>query len=97
MSTIPFIFEDIAGPTSGTLGVLTPRILIKNIDAAKIRKSLSEISAQISEILQDIKNVGEFKLKEVQLSVEINAEGGVALIGNAKAGTKGAISLTFSI
>lgn len=97
MSTIPVIVED----TTSRPGTLSGGTLSdagkKNIDTEKLRNSLSELSGQISEILQDIKNVGDFKLREVNLSVEISAEGGVALIGTAKAGAKGAISLTFSV
>ncbi len=101
MTTIPVIVEDIESESKpdGTLGggILSPESKIRNIDADKLRQSLSELSGQISGVLQDIKAVGSFKLKEVQLSVEISAEGGVALIGSAKAGAKGAITLTFSV
>lgn len=37
-----------------------------------------------------------YRLTEVQVQLEITAEGGVALIGSVKAGAKGAITLTFS-
>ena len=94
MKTIPVVVEETNETGSGTLGVLTPGTVIKNIDADKIRQSLSDLSGQISGILQDIKAVGDFKLKEVQLSVQIGAEGGVALIGTAKAKAEGAITLT---
>ncbi len=100
MAIIPVIVEDAESKTEpGTLGggILSPESKIKNIDADKLRKSLSELSGQVSNVLQDIKDVGNFKLKEVQISVEISAEGGVALIGSAKAGAKGAITLTFSV
>ncbi len=102
MAIIPVIVEDTkseSDPRAGTLssGILSPGNKIKEIDAEKLRKSLSDLSGQISDVLQDIKDVGNFKLKEVQISVEISAEGGVALIGSAKAGAKGAITLTFSV
>lgn len=96
MSTIPIVFDENVESPSGTLGVLTPGTIIKHVDADKIRQSLADLSGQISGILQDIKAVGDFKLKEVQLSVQIGAEGGVALIGTAKAKAEGAITLTFS-
>ncbi len=48
--------------------------------------SLADLSGKISQILQDIKNVGDFKLKKVELGVEISAQGGVSLIGSVKAG-----------
>jgi hypothetical protein len=97
MSTIPIIIEESVDSESETLGVLSRGTLTKYVDTAKLRESLSDFSEKISSILLDIKAVGEFRLKEVQLSVEINAEGGIALIGHTKAGIKGAIDLTFSL
>jgi hypothetical protein len=99
METIPVIVEETDEPQSGTLGgVLTPRSRTKEIDTGKLRQSISRLSEQISGIFADIKKVGDFQLKQIQLSVEITAEGGVALVGiaNAKAGAKGAITLTFA-
>ena len=100
MSRIPVIVEREHGPREdATLrgGLLTPDFHLKELDIEKIRESLSSLSGQISEVLQDIKSVGSFKLKEVQVSVEISVSGGVALIGTASAGVKGAVSLMFSL
>lgn len=103
MSTIPIVVaeEEKAKPKSGTLGggTKSPKtgIKIKHIDTEVLRASLGTLSTQISEVLPSIKKeFGEFKLKEVQLQVEVSAEGGVALIGTAKAGTSRAITLTFA-
>ena len=98
MNTIPIRLEESTESQSGTLGVLTPGSVIKHVSADKIRESLAELSGQIAEILHDIKAVGDFKLKQVQIAVEITAEGGVALIGIGKAevGAKGAMTLTFA-
>ncbi len=99
MNTIPILFEQESQQSeSGTLGVLTPTTerVIKEIDADKIKQSLSELSSKLSDMFQDIKAVGNFQLKTVQLSVEISAEGGVSLIANAKAGASGTVTLTFS-
>ncbi len=97
MPTIPVIVERGKEPQSGTLGVLTAATQIKEIDTEKMRQSFSKLSEQLSILLQDIKQVGQFKLKEVQLQVEVTAEGGVALIGVAKVGVSGAITLTFAV
>ena len=101
MATIPIVFEVSSGETlqskSQMLGLLTERNVIKEVDVDKIRKSLSNFSEHISSIFKDIKNIGDFKLKEIQLAIEISVEGGVALIGNVKAGTKGTVNLTFSM
>lgn len=96
MATIPVILDDSPTIKPETLGVLTQARVIKNIDVGKIRTSLADRSGQISAMLQDIKAVGDFKLKEVQVAVEVSAEGSVALIGSISAGAKGAITLTFS-
>ncbi len=96
MPTIPVIVERATEPQSGTLGVLTSSTRIKEIDADTLRQSFSKLSEQLSTLLHDIKQVGQFKLTEVQLQVEVTAEGGVALIGVAKAGVSGAITLTFT-
>jgi hypothetical protein len=97
MATISVIVEE--GETrTGTLrgGVLSPEGKIKEIEVDTLKKSLSDLSGNISEVLKEVKSVGDFKLKEVEIGVEISAEGGFALVGCAKAGAKGAIKLKFS-
>jgi hypothetical protein len=47
-------------------------------------------------MLNDVKQVGGFQLKQVTIQVEVTAEGGIELVGTAKLGGKGAITLTFS-
>lgn len=96
MATIPVFMESDNNPAAGTLSVLNPRPVIKEMDAGKIRESLTQLSAQLSGLFQDIKHVGAFQLTQVQLQVGVTAEGGVALIGVAKAGVSGTITLTFS-
>ncbi len=104
MSTIPVIVEEdveeMETSGSGFLGKggkQKRKDKIKDLDTSKIKTSISNLTGQISDILDDVKDVGNFKLKEVQISVEISAEGGVALIGTAKAGAKGAITLSFGV
>ena len=99
MSKIPVITAPAHAtePRPGTLGILEPESMITELDTDRLKASLAGLSAQIGEVLSDIRAVGDFKLKEVKVSVEISAEGGVALIGSAKAGAKGAIELTFAV
>ncbi len=66
---------------------------VKDIADKTLRSSLSSLSRELSDILVDINQVGNYKLKEVRLQAEITAEGGFVLIG--KAGIKGAVTLTF--
>lgn len=94
--------EDEPGVAFDTLGPATrggPKAIptrARKMDVGRLRESFAGLSAQISTILQDVKKVGDFQLKEVQLQVEISAEGGVNLVGSMKAGVKGAITLTFA-
>lgn len=96
-STIPVVIEASAAPVTRGLGLgdhLERRIA--EIDADTLRQSLASLTGQLETLFQDIKSVGGFKLSQVQVSLEISAEGGFALIGTAKASASGAISLTFS-
>ena len=66
--TIPILFDETTEPTrSTTLGALTPDpgTVIKELDADKIKDSLSDLSGKISGLFQDIKTVGEFQLTTV--------------------------------
>lgn len=71
-------------------------IIVRDIPVEKLRSNLNAVCQSVTNALQDIKKVGDFKLKEIQLQVEVTAEGGVELIGTAKLGGKGAITLTFT-
>ncbi|MDJ0592012.1 MAG: hypothetical protein QNJ72_18825 [Pleurocapsa sp. MO_226.B13] len=102
MSDIPFLVslpeqdadEEVKGLFSsrGSKDV----VAVRNIPTDRLKKNLSSVCQGLAETLQDIKAVGNFRLKEVSIEVEVTAEGGVELIGTAKLGGKGAITLTFS-
>ncbi len=102
MATIPVVVESEAVALEpGTLGLESSGALglaarVVAIDAEALRQSISQLTVQIAGLFEDIKAVGGYRLKEVQVQLEINAEGGVSLIGLVKAGAKGAITLTFS-
>jgi len=65
------------------------------ISVDRLRESLARLTGNLSALLADLQAVGGFELAEVQVAVELTAEGGVNLIGNLTAGAKGAIQLTF--
>ncbi len=93
---IPVVVGD-AESSPGVLGLgdqVEQRIA--EIDADTLKQSLGKLTGQLDSLFRDIEAVGGFKLNQVEVSLEISAEGGVALIGTAKAGARGAISLTFS-
>lgn len=91
---IPVIVEAAQPQTLGLGDHWPPRTA--DIDAETLRQSLANLTGQLGKVFEDVKSVGDFKLKQVEVGLEISAEGGVALIGTAKAGTRGAIKLTFS-
>ena len=65
------------------------------VDTDKLAASLKELTGEIGRLFYDIKAVGDFRLTQVEIGLEISAEGGFNLIGSAKAGGKGAIKLSF--
>ena len=66
------------------------------LDTDQLAASLRGLSGALGEIFEDIKQVGGFELNEIQMGLEISAEGGFNLIGSAKAGGKGSITLSFA-
>ena len=66
------------------------------LDTGELSSSLLEITDQLGELFGNIKRVGDFRLAQIQVGLEISAEGGFNLIGSAKAGGKGSITLTFN-
>jgi hypothetical protein len=95
--TIPVVVEPIEKAAVQTLGLRDHlEKFIADIDADTLRQSLTSLSTQLRTLFQDVKKVGDFKLSQIQVGIQISAEGGVALIGTAKAGASGTINLTFS-
>ena len=81
--------------TLGTRGLMRRLSGPVEISVDTLRASLAKLTTNLSTLLADLKAVGGFELAEVQVAVELTAEGGVNLIGNLTAGAKGAIQLTF--
>ena len=57
---------------------------------------MANVSHSMVSVLEEVKNIGRFKLKEITLQVEVSSDGGINLIGTANLGGKGAITLTFA-
>ncbi len=108
MADIPVLVdpdsEPAAGPApaarrSGTLSAISaasPASRIKLLDAEKLRKSVGSLARQVTGLFDDLEHDDRYRLETVQVSLEISAEGGVSLIGTAKAGARGGITLTFA-
>lgn len=105
MSDIPFLVsipdENTEEEVKEVKGIFSSRgnreqVALCNIPTERLKENLTRVCQSLGETLRDVKAVGNFRLKEVTIQVEVTAEGGVELIGTAKLGGKGAITLTFS-
>lgn len=100
METIPIIvtLPDEDEDRENVKGILSSasEIVLKDLPVAILQANLNRICNGVITLVNDVKAVGNFRLKEITIQVEISAEGGVELIGTAKLGGKGAITLTFS-
>jgi hypothetical protein len=99
MVRIPFLVDvpdDVsAQEIKGFLSGDESHIALREIPVAQLKENLSKMSNAFMQALADIKAVGGFELAEVEIQVEISAEGGVQFIGSSKIGGKGAITLKF--
>ena len=97
MKTIP-ILVSVEDEDQEVKGLFSPDadIVLRNIPIDKLKENMAAVCSQVAETVSDIRQVGQFKLKEISIQVEISAEGGVELIGTAKLGAKGAITLKFA-
>ena len=102
MDTIPFLVTLPDEPTeTGEMGLFSAfgpgaEIGLQQIPVDRLKANLIGVTESLLKALKDIKQVGKYKLKEVEIEVEVSADGGVSLIGTASLGGKGAIKLTFS-
>ncbi|MGC1310290.1 MAG: hypothetical protein WA885_23930 [Phormidesmis sp.] len=66
------------------------------VSAEKVKAQMQSMVAIVNDLFDDASTRTGLQLNEVELSVEINAEGKVSLIGNGgKLGSKGGITLKF--
>ena len=97
METIPFLVSlpDEDEEVKGIFSTDTD-IALRDLPTDLLKKNLSAVCQGVASVLSDVKKMGDFRLKEVTVQVEVTAEGGIELVGTAKLGGKGAITLTFS-
>ena len=98
MGELAIYIEEEQQSPAGTLGGTTrgdsKKTNIGSISAEKLRDSITALSGEFATIIQDTRDIGGFKLKEIQIQAGIDAKAGVVLIGSA--GVKGSITLTFA-
>lgn len=100
MQTIPFRVEAEPGEDHDAKGGIFSeesgsKIIEVSVDA--LRASLQSISESFLEAVANIGAVGQYRLKEVSVKLEIGAEGGVNFIGSANIKGSGAIELKFGL
>jgi hypothetical protein len=97
MDTLPVWVADIVEQDGQTKSLfeVDADVVLKHLDVNRLRDRMKTVCGSVSQLFADIQKVGQFRLQEVTIQVEITAEGGVELIGTAKVGGKGAITLKF--
>ncbi len=86
--TLPFVVEV---TTKGSDGVGK-----ESVPMATLKSNLQNATQRLGEIFAEIRSVGQYELKEVEIGLEVGAEGGVSFIGTSKISGSGSIKLTFS-
>lgn len=98
MGELAIYIEEEKQSPAGTLGGPprggSEKTNIGSISAEKLRDSITALSGEFATIIQDTREIGGFRLKEIQIQAGIDAKAGVVLIGSA--GVKGSITLTFA-
>jgi hypothetical protein len=65
-----------------------------SVDVELLKNNLSGFFESINHLLSAIPKAAEpFKLDEIELSIEVSAEGSIQLVGGVKAGATGGITL----
>jgi hypothetical protein len=78
----------------GVRGIFGPNPGPVQLNTELLRANLANFIETINEMLSKIPRVTEpFKLDEIELTVEINGEGNIQLIGGLKVGASGGITL----
>ncbi len=101
MKDLPIWVTEVAMTDEAAKGIFSTsaQAVLKRVPLDTLRASLGDTCQGVVTLLKGIRDelgeVGDFKLKQVAIQVEINAEGGVELVGSAKVGAKGAVTLTF--
>jgi hypothetical protein len=64
------------------------------LDTKELSKNLKQFLGSLKPVIEIQKDpVGEFQVSEIELSIAVNASGGVSLIGQFNAGIEGGIKI----
>jgi hypothetical protein len=88
--------DDIGGSFGTPLSETTPSRKRIPINAAALKTEMDSLLQVVSEVFDQAQQQTGLQLNEVELTVEINAEGQVSILGNGvKLANKGGITLKF--
>ncbi len=99
--TLPFLVNDAEGDgTQGDMGIFSrgeTTLSVRHIPVAVLRENLRRTVGALRELFDEVAATeGGLPLKEAQITFEVTASGGIALVGvSTQAAGKGAITLTF--
>lgn len=83
-----------ADPSKGIFG--TGAVAAVDIPVERLKANLSDLVAKLRAATTSLAAKGDgLSLKELEVGIELTAEGGVSLIGTAKAGVTASLKLTF--
>jgi hypothetical protein len=68
---------------------------VADVDLDSLKASLGKLTRDLGELFAAQATDSSFSLKQIEVGVEITAEGGINLIGTLTAGAKASITLTF--
>lgn len=84
------------GGTKSILGSnVASATVSKSVDTGALKASLTRLTEGLGEMFGDLRAVGGMELDEVEVGIEITAEGGVKLIGTATVGATASVTLKF--
>jgi hypothetical protein len=99
VEVLSFVVADGDVESDNTMGMFAPgeaAVRLKEIPVVVLRENLDRTFSALRATFKDLtQSLGDLRLKEVQIGLEISAQGGVHLIGTAQVGAKSAITLVF--
>jgi translation elongation factor EF-1beta len=95
MTTIRTVVSPVS--TAEEKGLLNKPMMpvVTDVDMASLKVNLAKLMRDLNELFEAQAADTGFGLKQIEVGVEITAEGGVNLIGTMTAGATASISLTF--
>jgi len=98
-ATLPFIVavDRDDDDVKGMFGRAGASVALRDVPVAALRENLRQLAVSLRSLLDEVaEESGRLPLKEVQLSCEVTASGGIQLLGvGGEVGGTGAVTFTF--